>query len=265
MRTVPSLRALIQDRNHSVECTKLPPLFIEEDFDLDAFRKALIESPIGADDIDIFFPSWTTSVYMIHDEEIDHCKMTWAQIENAKTHIHSPDQLKVLFEFEEKTPGSTSIIFQKCRSKRYSRKTACTVAPTNVERQFQTGGQKHGRSRRHFHRTYGISSHPCDTTGYFGPSFYPLNNSFGMNTFHQPCVGLPIPTYIGPQHSPAPPLITPPVFQNHGNPVFNEFTGQLIPYCNMPIRPANPVIQQGYQVPWNMRSVEFITPTWFLN
>lgn len=265
MRTIPSLRALIQDCDRAVLCFKLPPLFLDEDFDLDTFRKALIESPIGADDVDIFFPSWTKTVYIIHDEEVNHPKMSWEQIENAKMHIQSTEQLKALFEREEKMPGSISIIFQKCRSKRYSRKAVTTNPSAIGERNYDTGGQNHGRTRRHFHRPYRIPSHTEDPNAYSAPAYYSMSSAYEMNTFNQSCTGPPIPTYVGHHHPPAAPLITHHVYEHHGNQYYNGFNGQMVPYCSVPIRSTTPVIPQGYQIPWNVRHVEYGAPTWFLN
>lgn len=124
MRTLINFRIFIQTLRRTVQPNVLPLVVFPDKPDLDAVRKVLSESPLGEDQRDIFFPSWTKTLHVLHlDDQPSDYVPTCGEIEAERQVIENDDQLAKLLDKEANNPGSVSIILQECRSKRYTRKT----------------------------------------------------------------------------------------------------------------------------------------------
>lgn len=124
MRTLENFRIFIQTLRRTVEPSILPVVDFPDEPDLDSVRKILFESPLGEDQRDIFFPSWTKTLHvlLLDDKPADYVP-TCDDIEAKRQVIENDEQLAKTLDKEATNPGSVSIILQECRSKRYTRKT----------------------------------------------------------------------------------------------------------------------------------------------
>lgn len=123
MLTLINFRIFIQTLRHTVEPYTIPLIVVPDKPGLDFMRKTLAESPLGEDERDIFFPSWTKTIHVLHldDHPTDYVP-TWEEVETKRQLIENDEQLAKTLDKEANKQGSVSIILQKCRSKRYTRK-----------------------------------------------------------------------------------------------------------------------------------------------
>lgn len=257
MRTIPPLRVLIQGVDHSVEIALLPQSYQEEDSGLDGFRKSIQEGPLGADHYDIFFPNWKKSPYIVQDGNVDHSKLTWSEIEEAKKEIETPEQLYTILESEETSPGSTSIVLQKCRSKRYSRKPPTPSA-------IVIPGRRH-RRRNHINgQNVSSSRHKYFVRDHQDPGYHHMNQEslsqppiYGPNCTDQQCVGVSWPLSLIPSYHSVGSSMVPAMFPFQGSHGVNFYGGSLAPYGTGMMYPAGHPIQQEYHYASNPGTVGF--------
>lgn len=124
MRTFPSMKIFIQKLDRTIGTEKLPVLCVPDEPTLDNIRSGLQDGPLGDVEKDIFFPSWTRSIHvLLLDPEAEEDRVpAWEDIDENKITVEDTEKLLEILTKEEEKPGSTSIILQECRSKRYTRK-----------------------------------------------------------------------------------------------------------------------------------------------
>lgn len=124
MRTLPSVKVFIQKLDSTIGADKLPVLCLPDEPTLDHIRTVLQDGPLGDVERDIFFPSWTRSIHvlLLGPEAEKDALPTWEHIDTRKITVEDSNKLLEVLKKEEETPGSTAIILQECRSKRYTRK-----------------------------------------------------------------------------------------------------------------------------------------------
>ena len=165
------MRVFVQKLDGSVEPCSLPMAFSKEKPSREDFRNQVTSSPLGDAKRDIFFPFWTLNPIMIQSESIKDSTPTWDEIEQCKITVDSEEKLHELLDKEELCPGSTALIVQQTRSKRYSRK-----------KDEQSGGQGHGNNNPEITKTRrGLGNATWDAHRYYNfqgsPPFSPTGIS----------------------------------------------------------------------------------------
>ncbi|CAN8076026.1 unnamed protein product [Agarophyton chilense] len=123
MRTFTHFRVFIQRLDGQIEPFHFPLLCVEDPPTLDDFRARLEQSALGDVEKDIFFPNWTKSLHVVQSELLSKNNVpSWQTIEQHKQTVDSADKLRCILDNEESSPGTTAIVVQQCRSKRYSRR-----------------------------------------------------------------------------------------------------------------------------------------------
>lgn len=123
MRAYPRFRVFIKRLDGQIEPFRIPLLCVADPPTLDDLRARLEDSPLGDVEKDIFFPNWTKSLHVVQTMLLSGENVpSWDTIEANKQTIDTPEKLRSILDNEEASPGTTAIIVQQCRSKRYSRK-----------------------------------------------------------------------------------------------------------------------------------------------
>lgn len=252
MRTVSTLHVLIQMLDGNVGCELLPPFFLQVESDLDEFRRVLLDGPMGSDENDIFFPSWTKSIHVVEKGDIPLRELSNSQIEEFKRTVETDNELNELLDKEENTPGSVGVVLQQCRSARYSRNNQRICVKANVQNRTvstQAGIRGGGFSNGRYHHL-NTESQQLNLSNF--------NESLFMNVIQNPVQ--PMSSYM----CPAPLTVSGNSSNSYGyfdNRMFSAYGGLMNQYYLIPPTPTPNVPYVGpcvYPVCWNTIHMNYL-------